>query len=768
MTRLLWLSDEARIHWLRSLLCGVWLACFTWPLLSGARLLSPVQWAELIVTLVLINGLLPSVHRVWVSAVSLILWLDAWQNHRLPWVGLPPLVTRWAHQFVQVQHGDMIPVDLAQVFAATGLALLYGLLTYACIRRNLWLFYNALGACVWVLLDIAGRAQPGLFVPGFLATGLLLFAVSEWDLLVWQGLMASQGLRGHPTASSLPLGRLALLALCIALGCFTASAVVPRVPIHLAPPAAWLKPGAPEVTPSVSVTGYTSDIHHLGGSIVSNNVPVMSVIAPYATYLRGESYDTYTGKGWINQLSLTEPIESGQRLPPTADLFGSTLTVRRSTMTVTTLQPPTSDVLFGGYSIQQITLLGKSGNGQLVYRPGDSSIHSNQMQGQTEYRVTSETLVQPERYLDTAPPLSISADRQLRAALPLPDLQLPANLPRQLSVLANRLTSGSASEYEQVERLMAYLKTHERYATTNVPVPTGSTDFVTQFLFDSHLGYCDQFSSALVVLLREVGVPARLTTGFTTGTRDAWYRGVGQRYVIRAQDAHAWAEVYFPGAGWVPFDPTPGFSVPTAPVRPVLNTNAGTIAAAGGVGYGQRPLQSSAVVSGAGQPGTPSPAEPSSGDGQKATSQPGNSIWVWRAILGVAAGVLLSLGYGVAWFWRHGRRSGRVVPCRSGTWDAQEPPVEGDIEPAERLRMAVNRLMSALRTSGQTIPKNLTLRDLRPYLERLGAAAGFNEAVRHVEQAWYGPEPLSPERLDETLWQLNQMTTYVDAMCRST
>jgi hypothetical protein len=75
---------------------------------------------------------------------------------------------------------------------------------------------------------------------------------------------------------------------------------------------------------------------------------------------------------------------------------------------------------------------------------------------------------------------------------------------------------------------------------------------VDDFVFRSRLGWCEQIASTLVVMARSVGIPARLTTGFVPGERDA----LTGRFVVRERDAHAWAEVYFDGIGWQGFDPT--------------------------------------------------------------------------------------------------------------------------------------------------------------------------------------------------------------------
>ena len=99
--------------------------------------------------------------------------------------------------------------------------------------------------------------------------------------------------------------------------------------------------------------------------------------------------------------------------------------------------------------------------------------------------------------------------------------------------------------------LEAYLHAHETYSLAS-PVPTGNQDAVDDFLFRDHVGFCEQFASAEAVLLRTLGVPARVVTGLAYGTRQ------GSTRLLRANDAHAWVEVYYPNIGWVPTDPTAG------------------------------------------------------------------------------------------------------------------------------------------------------------------------------------------------------------------
>ncbi|MCL5256448.1 MAG: DUF3488 and transglutaminase-like domain-containing protein [Chloroflexi bacterium] len=130
-------------------------------------------------------------------------------------------------------------------------------------------------------------------------------------------------------------------------------------------------------------------------------------------------------------------------------------------------------------------------------------------------------------------------------------LQVPATLPARVRDLALQLTAGKSNVYDKAEAIEAYLRTY-KYSTSITPVPQGR-DVVDYFLFDEKAGYCEYFSTAMVVMLRSIGIPAREVTGYTSGTFDE----ASQSYIVKESNAHAWPQVFFPSYGWVNFEPTP-------------------------------------------------------------------------------------------------------------------------------------------------------------------------------------------------------------------
>jgi protein-glutamine gamma-glutamyltransferase len=139
--------------------------------------------------------------------------------------------------------------------------------------------------------------------------------------------------------------------------------------------------------------------------------------------------------------------------------------------------------------------------------------------------------------------------------------QLPTTVPLRVRQLAATVVAGAQTRYDAVNAVERYLRSNETYRLDS-PVPAPGEDPVDDFLFNSHQGFCEQFASAEVVLLRSRGIPARLVSGFAGG--DASPSGFR---VMKASDAHAWVEVWYPGLGWSSSDPTAGarLAPPTQP-----------------------------------------------------------------------------------------------------------------------------------------------------------------------------------------------------------
>jgi hypothetical protein len=131
-------------------------------------------------------------------------------------------------------------------------------------------------------------------------------------------------------------------------------------------------------------------------------------------------------------------------------------------------------------------------------------------------------------------------------------LALPESVPRRVRDLAAQITSGQSTPYDRAKAIEAYLRQFPY--TLEIPAPPAGRDVADYFLFDLQKGYCDYYATALVVLARAAGLPARLVAGYASG----YYDAPAAAYRVTQADAHAWAEIYFTGLGWVEFEPTAG------------------------------------------------------------------------------------------------------------------------------------------------------------------------------------------------------------------
>jgi transglutaminase-like putative cysteine protease len=145
-------------------------------------------------------------------------------------------------------------------------------------------------------------------------------------------------------------------------------------------------------------------------------------------------------------------------------------------------------------------------------------------------------------------------DARMPESLRRAALQLPAGFnPRTLALARQWRAEAGDDDAAIVRRALAMF--HDSFAYT-LAVPLAGRNAVDEFLFDTREGYCQHFSSAFVVLMRAAGIPARVVTGYAGGT----YNRIGDYWLVRRSDAHAWAEVWLPGRGWVREDPTAAVS----------------------------------------------------------------------------------------------------------------------------------------------------------------------------------------------------------------
>jgi protein-glutamine gamma-glutamyltransferase len=246
-----------------------------------------------------------------------------------------------------------------------------------------------------------------------------------------------------------------------------------------------------------------------------------------------------------------------------------------------------------------------SGAGQTVPEEGDARLLVNRPPEGSSYRVEAAGVQTTAARLATIPvPIGRRYEHLTQIGLgplpiyvPSPLAKLAKDLPEPLEGtdwgrafrLAWHLSRGVKSELSVVRNVEDYLMRGGRYRYTTKVGPPGQEPLM-EFLFHTHAGYCQHFAGAAAILLRIAGVPTRVVVGFATGEQIARHT-----WAVRDEDAHVWIEVYFPGVGWVPFNPTP--SAAQADVSPGLDVlQAAVVPAAGPDGTLLEPAAGAAAL----------------------------------------------------------------------------------------------------------------------------------------------------------------------------
>lgn len=301
----------------------------------------------------------------------------------------------------------------------------------------------------------------------------------------------------------------------------------------------------------VQKVGYGDNDAHLGGSFVQDDTPVFRATVQNRHYWRGETKDVYTGKGWENASDADyEQQEDGNI---TLRTFSEHVETTKQEGTVQFYPESASEKVFYPYGITEVHVesnvelrLDKTAEA-ITAESGGNAIYLR------EYQVTYE---QPSYSIEQLKNAGEQDPKHIKERY----TQLPETLPERVGDLAEEIAAPHETRYEKAKAIEQYFNGNGFvYRTTDVPVPDEDQDYVDQFLFESQVGYCDNFSTSMVILLRTLDIPARWVKGFTSG--ELIERGDGYRtYEVTNANAHSWVEVYFPEVGWVPFEPTQGFS----------------------------------------------------------------------------------------------------------------------------------------------------------------------------------------------------------------
>ncbi|MHC5373873.1 DUF4129 domain-containing transglutaminase family protein [Enterococcus sp. LJL120] len=306
-------------------------------------------------------------------------------------------------------------------------------------------------------------------------------------------------------------------------------------------------------TASVSRMGFSEDDSSLGGPLLDDNAEIFTARQASSHYWRVESKDFYSGAGWF----ATE-AENATYVDPT------NLSVIDYDYQRTYAEAQTIEL---SYTSQASYLaLPYGANTIAISNPGAAAYVQEEIR-----RVDVQNLAAPIAATINWQDFSYDASDLENVYVQTPTdtavdyLQLPENLPSRVGELATQVTTDVYGLYNQVLAVEDYLKNSStfRYSKVDAAVIEEGQDYVDQFLFETQVGYCDNFSSSMVVMLRTLGIPARWTKGFAPGSRSR--DGEEYLYTVTNNNAHSWVEVYFSGFGWLPFEPTPSFSNPDRP-----------------------------------------------------------------------------------------------------------------------------------------------------------------------------------------------------------
>jgi len=280
-------------------------------------------------------------------------------------------------------------------------------------------------------------------------------------------------------------------------------------------------------------------------------LPDQSAVEKDRLYLRGLAYDQYNGRSWSHSGTRRRSLNlaadgtflarpAGSRLPDSQSIPIRQDILLETLDTAVLFAAPFAELVSGEF----LTVQADAMSGLHLPFPPSSRIR---------YSVTSQV---PH----------LVADEQIASILVYPDsirsryLQVPVGS-QQVADLAHRVSQQATTPFGRTLAIQQHLLENYRYSleadTTTLSHP------LEEFLFTRKTGYCEHYATAMVVMLRTVGIPARLVTGFLATEWNEY----GSYFTVRQRDAHAWVEVYFPHSGWITMDPTPTVSAAVATSR---------------------------------------------------------------------------------------------------------------------------------------------------------------------------------------------------------
>lgn len=377
------------------------------------------------------------------------------------------------------------------------------------------------------------RYAPAVGVAG-LALGFFVLTGDSTGTATLVGALAAAGAVGLGTLDAHGATRRQVETLGVALALMAVAPVV----VTVAPGGSGVTFSAADTAPTTSLTSAEERIG-LGEAIDLSSDVQFVVEADRPGYWRVATYDRYTGSGWVRTGeggTLARPEGASERIT-------QTVTAKRPLSAMPAIAEP---VAVEGVDYRVTS--------------GGTPVPTDVLTANESYRVISERLRAGQRALR-------SDGTDYPATIEQRYLQVPDTTGARVAALADNVTADATTPSEKARAIERWLETTKNYS---LAAPAANDHLVRSFLLDTETGYCVHYASAMVVMLRSEGVPARFVTGYTRGERTS----LGT-WTVRGVDSHAWVEVYDPEAGWVRFDPTPASERVAAEQAALSNTSDG-------------------------------------------------------------------------------------------------------------------------------------------------------------------------------------------------
>ena len=441
-------------------------------------------------------------------------------------------------------------------------------------RETALLLAVPVALCSYAVTSRGVGAYPALAVT--VLPAVLLWLTDQPSLLPWlaPSVLAVIALAATANQETPALRRVLPLALVITLGAFLLS---PADGVTIQP----LKDAADRLRTQIldrfmftaprnvftlaSEGYYPQGQNQLGGTATPTDHPVMLVKTPRRTYLRGSVKNEYTGRMWVDtpagrrylwtsrqwQNKRTETFDMA--LPEGA--LGEDSGLMASAQVSVQLLDSNASSLFVP---QRVRILNPGGELIPHFNTGSEIFVTRDLEAGDTYTVTAPLMTAGDAGLSTLIAACEKSADPHYAQIMQDYTALPAHLQTQLYDLAREICAGTESAYDRAFAIQNYLSRNFRYTLEVEPQPE-NIDFVSSFLLKTREGYCTYFASAMTVLCRMAGLPARYVEGYLAEPDEN-----GHAYVT-GLNAHAWTEVYFSGFGWLTFDATPAQSRASTP-----------------------------------------------------------------------------------------------------------------------------------------------------------------------------------------------------------